>query len=238
MVEFREIHVDETRHPPDYHLAMHRHHQGYLALVLDGGYEEASVDGRYVCAASTLVWHPAFHLHENRFRTQGATVLNLPAPMTATPPPTTYCVAPHAPVKEIAALAEKDINAAAIIAFDALMAAQPQAHFPDSAAPQWLHAIAHALRRDSKIGASSLISALAKKHGVSPEHAARQFKKHFAVSPSAYRREHRVRHAMNLIQRGLQPASVAYRCGYADQSHLVKEFRKVTGATPGTFRPA
>ena len=230
MVEFKDIRVSETRHAPDYHLAMHRHHQGYIALVLDGGYDEVSVDGRYVCDSTTLVWHPPFHLHENRFRKTGATVLNLPVPASATPP-ATYRVCFGAEVRAIAKLAETDINAAANAAFEALHCSL----IPANDTPDWIHAIAHALRRDSHLGASSLISALAKSQGMSPEHVARQFKKYFAVSPSAYRREHRVRRAMHLIQHGGRPANVAYRCGYADQSHLVKEFRKVTGATPGPF---
>lgn len=234
MVEFKEIRVDETRHPADYHLAMHRHYQGYIAIVLDGAYEEASVDGRYACDASTLVWHPPFHLHENRFRTHGATVLNLPAPALVAPP-TDYLVCSGAPVRAIATLAERDIEAASIAAFKTLQTLSAPAVTKD--APKWIHAIAHALRRDSHVGASTLISALAKDQGLSPEHVTRQFKKYFAVSPSAYRREHRVRRAMQLIKNGQRPANVAYRCGYADQSHLVKEFRTVTGATPGTFRP-
>ena len=28
---------------------------------------------------------------------------------------------------------------------------------------------------------------------------------------------------------------LAYECGYADQSHLIAEFRRITGRTPETF---
>ncbi len=180
---------------------------------------------------STLIWHPPFHLHENRFSVEGATVLNLPAPTYAAPPEF-YRVRFGADITRIAALADKDAVAAAITAFAELQFSAA----PANPAPDWLTAMAQALRQDSRVGASSLIGKLAKDQGVCPEHAARRFKTYFGVSPSIYRREHRVRRATHLIRRGVTCAETAYRCGYADQSHLVKEFRMVTGRTPGAFQ--
>jgi AraC-like DNA-binding protein len=31
-------------------------------------------------------------------------------------------------------------------------------------------------------------------------------------------------------------ATIALRCGFSDQSHLTREFRRVTGLTPGSYR--
>jgi AraC family transcriptional regulator len=31
-------------------------------------------------------------------------------------------------------------------------------------------------------------------------------------------------------------AAIAHRCGFADQSHLTREFRRVTRETPGAYR--
>ncbi len=223
----------KTHHKPNDSLALHRHSHGYIAAVLEGGYEEASVDGLYSCVTATLIWHPPFHLHKNRFGVRGATVLNLPSPAN-TPLPEFYRVRFNADIGKIIALAVKHPIAAATAAFADLQISS----VPTCPAPSWLTAIAQTLRHDSRVGASSQIGKLAKDQGVCPEHATRRFKTYFGVSPSIYRREHRVRRAIHLIRRGVTSVETAYRCGYADQSHLVKEFRKVTGRTPGAFQNA
>lgn len=222
-----------TRHAPRSELALHRHDHGYIAVVLNGSYDELSPDGRFACGAAALICHPPFHLHKNRFGDDGAIVLNLPLP-DGTVPSSSYRVRRGANVGDIARLAERNILAASRAAMEELSGATTT----EERAPDWLSDLADALRRDSLAGASSLIGALAKRAGVSPEHAARRFKAYYGVSPSAYRREHRVRRALSLIRSGVAAADTACRCGYADQSHLVKEVRKVTGRTPGAFRSA
>lgn len=223
--------IENTRHAPDCGLAPHRHGEGYIAVVVAGAYEEASVDGRYFCPPATLVWHPPFHLHENRFGADGAAVLNLPLPAAA-PVLNAYrvCLSPCA--ENIIALAQTDAARAAFAALEELQAKVA----PAMAAPDWLISMARALRRDPYKGVSSSIGVLARESGVSAEHASRQFKAYFGVTPTAYRREYRVRRAMRMLGRGAPSTETAYSCGYADQSHLVKEFRTITGRTPGAFR--
>jgi AraC-like DNA-binding protein len=38
--------------------------------------------------------------------------------------------------------------------------------------------------------------------------------------------------ARTLLWRGIRPTDVAYSCGFCDQSHLNRWFRKALGATP------
>jgi len=50
-------------------------------------------------------------------------------------------------------------------------------------------------------------------------------------------RERRVRRAEHLLQRTSKTcAEIAYEVGFCDQSYLVRQFRKVTGATPAAYR--
>jgi transcriptional regulator GlxA family with amidase domain len=44
-------------------------------------------------------------------------------------------------------------------------------------------------------------------------------------------------HARALAERSQRPdwARIAFDCGYYDQSHLINDFRSVTGRTPVTF---
>jgi AraC-like DNA-binding protein len=39
-----------------------------------------------------------------------------------------------------------------------------------------------------------------------------------------------------LTEAGLNLAEIALACGFADQSHFTATFRKIVGATPGSFR--
>ena len=38
-----------------------------MAIVLEGGYEESSVDGTWLCEPGDWVVHPRWHFHANRF---------------------------------------------------------------------------------------------------------------------------------------------------------------------------
>ncbi|WP_366789019.1 AraC family transcriptional regulator [uncultured Actinomyces sp.] len=44
--------------------------------------------------------------------------------------------------------------------------------------------------------------------------------------------------ARSLLQRGLSPADVSASAGYADQSHLTREFARTVGVTPVQFSKA
>ncbi|GAA1364056.1 hypothetical protein GCM10009612_43540 [Streptomyces beijiangensis] len=42
--------------------------------------------------------------------------------------------------------------------------------------------------------------------------------------------------ARSLLEAGMKPAEVAGIVGFADQAHLTRWFRRVTGATPAAYR--
>jgi AraC family transcriptional regulator len=80
---------------------------------------------------------------------------------------------------------------------------------------------------------------LALKAGLSRYHFARAFRERLGLAPSQYVRRARVERAKHLLSCGGESlAGVAHACGFADQSHLTREFRAVVGATPRRFRLA
>lgn len=79
------------------------------------------------------------------------------------------------------------------------------------------------------------LSELAQLAQLSPWHFLRQFKRLFGLTPHAYLLQVRIRLAKQKLRDGQDIASVAQGCGFTDQSHLNRHFKKTVGVTPGLF---
>lgn len=74
--------------------------------------------------------------------------------------------------------------------------------------------------------------------GLSEFHFQRMFRASQGLSPHGYLEVLRTARAETLIAAGEPLAQVAIACGYANQSHLTRAFRRATGLTPLGFRQA
>lgn len=65
----------------------------------------------------------------------------------------------------------------------------------------------------------------------------RHFNEHVGIPPKLYSCITRFNHALNLKFQHPQTAwtSIAYKSGYFDQMHLIKDFKRFTGNTPSSF---
>jgi AraC family transcriptional regulator len=73
--------------------------------------------------------------------------------------------------------------------------------------------------------------------GLSPAHFSRAFKAAFGLSPVQELRRRRLERAAAELRRSRKPVSaVALDCGFADQSHLTRQFRQHFGVTPAAYR--
>lgn len=82
------------------------------------------------------------------------------------------------------------------------------------------------------------VSALAAEIGCSRKHLTSRFSREFGMSPKLLGRVLRFSHAMHLLAHGHAReswAELAAGCGYADQSHLTREFREFAGSSPAAF---
>ncbi|TWB45539.1 AraC family transcriptional regulator [Rhizobium sp. ERR 922] len=79
------------------------------------------------------------------------------------------------------------------------------------------------------------LDALAQAAGLSKFEFVRQFRREFGLPPHAYLRLVRVRRARDHISAGEALADSAMACGFADQAHMTRAFRRVLGITPGQF---
>ena len=67
---------------------------------------------------------------------------------------------------------------------------------------------------------------------------ARQFRAAFGTSPSRFRTMRQLDHARRLIARGTSLSETAIDAGFADQSHLSRQFKRAYGLTPGQWAAA
>lgn len=101
--------------------------------------------------------------------------------------------------------------------------------------PRWAKLAAEYLADSPE--APDSIRQLAERVGVHPVHLSRDFAKYFGYSPAEYRRKVRLQGAAKLLSSTNQTiASISYECGFADQSHLGRQFKKELGLTPRAFR--
>jgi AraC-like DNA-binding protein len=75
------------------------------------------------------------------------------------------------------------------------------------------------------------IDRLAQMCGVSGRQLERQYLDTVGLTPKSFARTVRFHRALQGLRRGKPAASVATACGFADQSHLAREFRRFAGAS-------
>jgi AraC-like DNA-binding protein len=74
--------------------------------------------------------------------------------------------------------------------------------------------------------------------GLSRFELVRRFREQNAVTPHAFQTNLRVEQARALLSAGLPPAEVAAACGFADQPHLSRVFKRAVGVSPGRYARA
>jgi AraC-like DNA-binding protein len=81
------------------------------------------------------------------------------------------------------------------------------------------------------------IDDLAERCGLSLGAFHRRFRETYLCTPHTYLRQIRVRMSCHgLVFSGRSIAAVAAECGFSDQSHFTKEFRRIMGETPREYR--
>jgi AraC family transcriptional regulator len=92
---------------------------------------------------------------------------------------------------------------------------------------------------DGHITGPMLVAELGALVQLSNAHFSRAFRRTFGKSPHAFVISRRVELAAQyMLQTEASLIDIALRCGFADQPHLCKHFRRATGHTPAAWRRA
>ena len=95
--------------------------------------------------------------------------------------------------------------------------------------------ISATIARIRALHGSLRIANLAQFTGLSQSALERRFRRHVGISPKKFAAITRLRHVVQLHRDGHSLTEIAYRAGYADQSHLIKDFKNFAGQAPQTF---
>jgi len=88
-------------------------------------------------------------------------------------------------------------------------------------------------------GFAAPINVLAARYGISPRYLQKLFLQHIGITPKLYSQIHRFQRSLrHMRSREDSLTSIAYDCGYADQSHFIREFKSFAGITPSAFSTA
>ncbi|SON54008.1 Bacillibactin transport regulator [Hartmannibacter diazotrophicus] len=90
---------------------------------------------------------------------------------------------------------------------------------------------------EDRISHSISVDELARLANLSTSYFSTAFKVSFGVSPHTYVVRRRVEHAKaRMLETNAPLCEIALDCGMADQAHLSRVFRRMTGATPSAWR--
>ena len=97
--------------------------------------------------------------------------------------------------------------------------------------------VGHALRTLQRRPGTP-ITVLARDLDISERHLARRFGQAIGVSPKQYARIARAEHVLAARWRGAAWADIAVACRFADQAHMINDFKALTGSAPSALMGA
>jgi AraC-like DNA-binding protein len=201
----------------------HSHGYAFAALVLKGGYEESGDSGRFDVREGDVILHERFEAHCNRGSPLGAVILHIALPADSE---FQSGAGQLADPDSIAREAECNPASAAVLLLQITQMKQPR--FRD-----WPERLAAELSRNTALN----LTAWSHEQGIAPWTVSRGFASVFGVSPSAFRAAARARRAWQAIRTSGEPlVDIAARLGFADQAHMTRSVRYLTGSAPRAWR--
>jgi AraC-like DNA-binding protein len=80
------------------------------------------------------------------------------------------------------------------------------------------------------------IENVAARYGITSRYLQKLFLQYTGLTPKLYSKINRFQNSLRLIaQKNTSLTSIAYNCGYFDQSHFIRDFKSFTGTTPSGY---
>lgn len=244
------IRIAEIEYAPGLIIPRHDHELASVCLVLAGAYEERYSRHQRTARPGMIILHPEGEHHDNVHQAVPVRLLSVEIESARL-----RRLQESGPVLresadyvggEISLLGKSLLRefrcreAASALAMEALVLEILVAGCRDhersrSKAPGWMRRAEDFLH--AYFAKPLTLEAIASAAGVHPAHLARTFRLQYGYSVGDHIRRLRLEAARALVENGSVPlADIAAACGFSDQSHLTRLFRKCYGVTPAAFR--
>lgn len=246
-VRFNDVVLAETSYEDGFMVPRHAHAHPFFCLLLNGSMVEHFERRRRVLHRRAAFYHPADADHAETFESGPARLFNIQfggawlrdMAQVDVSLPAEHIPLPDGRVPTLAALLHEEYRCGRErLVVDGLLLAivgtlvRQDATRERSGAPAWIALVLERMHA-GEAGLADL-AVLAQVH---PSHLTRTFRALYGCSVGEYARRLRVDRAAGLLRASRLPLSqVALACGFADQSHFTRVFRRVTGVTPAAFR--
>jgi AraC-like DNA-binding protein len=242
--DLRLVHLKEVDHyyPP------HIHEEFCITMILRGTEAHICRGERHVAQAGNLLCVNAEEAHASesigaeykaiqlkprfieRLLFGGDHRLHFPVSIVRNPELFRMFVDLFSKLEERGSQAEKESELVAAI--EMLLRVQSVDPAP-TAEPRSVEKVRRYLR--SHYSESISLSGLAEIVDLSPFHLVRVFRNQVGVPPHEYQTQVRVANAQRMLLDGRSIAEAAIETGFFDQSHLTRNFKRITGFTPGDY---
>jgi len=227
----------ETAHERNTTLPDHAHERPAISYVLSGRRRYHFASQVIDCEAGSVVFIPAGETHATEFLDEAAAGLMIECRFAIDAKQSPDMLS-DASLRRMLGVIHREMVVADDLAFLALefMSFELQTRTRCERVPAWLGRVRELLQHSPP--SAVRLSNVAASAGVDRSTLTRGFRRHYGVSIGNYVRLVRMSHAWQLLTTTRTPlADIAARCGFADQPHLTREFRR-WGVTPGQVRRA
>ena len=211
----------------------HEHHAAQATFLLTGGFEEQADGGDGEPTGQVHGFKPAGARHSCRFGRDGALILSVNYRRGIEP---ALGFSRFAPSGEEMARVTRLLFEGCVDprdAVDDLLGAIGPGPAITSDAPRWLRLVAEQFADEPLVE----VGAVASSHGIHRVQLSRAFQRHLGVSPSRYRLHCKAARAVRLmLEEGEAPSMAAVGAGFADQAHLTRTVRTLSGMGPARLR--
>jgi len=249
-VDYNGVLITDTLYNKDNEFPKHSHENLYIAYVIEGNYIESTRRETKRCLPGSVVLHRIDEEHSNRSFARKNRILNAEIGHDWIEK---YNINYSGIEKNISRnsfqmklifsklyneyLINDSVTTLAfetgiLEAFNSLLTA---GNFITGSKPAWVSRADEILRYEepSKLN----LTYIAAETGVHPAHISRDFRRYFHSSMSEYVRRLKVEKAGEYLSNGkFTLADISYRCGFADQSHFTRIFKKFKGITPRQYQ--
>jgi len=240
-----DVLLSELRQPVSRKIPRHEHELAYVTVVLGGDYLEGDRGKLEELRAFTAVFNPSGVQHATVIGPAGASffTIELRARLLSQvrlPADTRFDRGAGAmlwPGLRLYSAFKSGTTDPLVLESNVLELLGAIAGFasPEKTAPWWLGRVKERLHEE--FPDNIRMRDLAGDAGVHPVHLARAFRKTEKLTPGEYLQRVRVRSACHrLRERDYPLAAIAMECGFSDQSHFTRVFKKLMKTTPAQFR--